>query len=122
MKIGTILRAINRYGAVYACLGGSFALSWSSHCMAFEKMKADTRLVTLVNERTVRSIARLIDWVAAHSWLAVAYFIAVVAFVAFLQIRGRPPWTHWLAALSFCGPCLLYWSVCMYCATVLAAR
>ena len=37
MKIGTILRAINRYGAVYACLGGSFALSWSSHCIGIRE-------------------------------------------------------------------------------------
>jgi hypothetical protein len=122
MKIGRIVGATNRYGAVYTCLGGSFALSWSSHCMAFEKMNADHRLVTLVNDHTVRTIARMMDWVAAHSWLAVAYFIAVVAFVTFLQIRGRPPWTHWLAALSFCGPCLLYWSARMLCATLLVAR
>ena len=73
--------------------------------MAFEKMNADHRLVTLVNDHTVRTIARMMDWVAAHSWLAVAYFIAVVAFVTFLQIRGRPPWTHWLAAL------ILLWAV-----------
>lgn len=122
MKIGTILRATNKYGAVHLCLGGSFAMSWSSHCMAFEKMEACRRQSIFANDCAMPSIAFAIDWVGANCWLAIAYLLLVAAAVAFLQINGRPPWTHWLAALAFCAPCLAYWAVCAYCANAFPTR
>jgi hypothetical protein len=122
MKIGTVLRTINKNGAVYLCMGGSLAMSWSSHCIAVEKTKAYKRQLTFTNDAALRSIASVIDWIAANRWLAIAYIFLVVASVAFLQIRRRPPWTHWLAALCLCAPCLFYWSACAYYATALLAQ
>ena len=121
MKSRTILREINRHAAIYVCLAVFFAFCWFIHFAAYLKMGACNRQFAVMNDETLRAMA-LIDWITVHFWLAIAYVLLVIASVAFLQIRGRRPWTHWVAALSLCGPCLLYWSACMYCATVLAAR
>ena len=113
-----ILRAINQYGAVYICLAGVFAVAGSSH---FDAVEDGQRHLSSVYARDVRAIAAVIDLVAAHFWVALAYLVLGVVAVAFLQIRKRPSWTYWLAALTFCAPCLLYWSACMYYAATLAA-
>jgi len=113
MKTGTILGAINRYGAVYVCLAVFFAFCWFLHFAAFLKMEGFSRHFAVMNDRTIRAMG-LIDWIAAHSWLAVAYAALVVGSVAFLQISGRPTWTCWATAIIYCVPCAVYCLPCLY--------
>jgi hypothetical protein len=122
VKIGTILKAINKCGAVHVCLGLCLALSWSAHCIAVEKMEACNAHPPSLNDRALRSIATLVEWAASNHWPAFAYPALIVTFVVWLQIRGRPAWTHWLAALLLSVPSLVYWSASMYLATALTAR
>ena len=51
---------------------------------------------------------------AAHSRLAIAYVVLVVAAVVFAQVRGHPAWTYWLTALILCIPCIVYCWPCAY--------
>ena len=116
MKIGTILTAINKHAAIYVCLAVFFAFCWFIHHLArltieIRNPNADWRESDLTNDRMMKATA-LIDWVAAHSWLAIAYVVLVVAAVAFAQVRGHPAWTYWLTALILCIPCIVYWWPC----------
>ena len=113
MKIRTILGAINRHAGIHVCLAIFFAFCWFLHFVATIKVECCKRGLCMINDRTLRAMA-LVDWVAAHSWLAIAYFFLVVASVAFLQIRGRAPWTYWLTAVVYCIPCIAYWGPCAY--------
>ena len=107
------IRAINRYAAIYECLAVFFAFCWFVHFAACVKMNICDRHFTVMTEQTMKAMT-LIDWVTAHSWLALAYILLVVASVAFLQIRGRPQWTCWIAAAAYCIPCFVYWLPCAY--------
>ena len=120
MKAGVILAAIQRCAAVYVCLAAFFAICWFIHFAASMKMEFCNRQFALMNDKTLRAMA-LIDWVAAHAWLAIAYVFLTAASVVFLQIRGRPAWTYWLAAVVFCVPCVVYWLPCAYIAGKLLA-
>jgi len=113
MKVGTTLRAISRRAPVHACWALCFAFSWWIHCLAFVKMERCNRQFFSMDDRTLRTMA-LLDLVTTNYWAAIAYAFLAVAAVAFLQLRGRPPWTHWLAALIFCMPCIVYWTACGY--------
>jgi hypothetical protein len=66
-----------------------------------------------MNDETLHAMA-LIDWLAANSWLAIAYIVLVVAAVVFAQVRGHPAWSYWLTAVVFCIPCALYCGRCVY--------
>ena len=111
---------MQKHPAIYVCLAVLFALCWLSHCLARLAMGiCDRRL--LVSVKTQRAMA-LIDWVGDYWWLAIAYFGLVVAAVAFLQVRGRPAWTYWLAAALFCIPCFAYWFPCALVAGKLLLR
>ena len=113
MKVGTILAAINRHAAIYVCLAVFFAFCWFLHFAASLRMEICNRQFGLMNDKSLRAMA-LIDWVADHSWMAIAYVFLVVASIAFLQIRGRPAWSCWLTAALFCIPCIVYWLPCLY--------
>jgi hypothetical protein len=113
MKIAMILKAINRHAGIHASLALFFAFCWMTHHVAFLKMEGCGRQFALMNDRTMRVMA-LIDWVTAHSWLVIAYTLLPFASVAFLQIRGRPPWTCWVVVVVYCIPCVMYWSACAY--------
>ena len=113
MKIGTILRAINRHAAIYVCLAVFLAFCWFTHYVAFLKMEISNRQFAVMNDETLRAMA-LIDWVAAHLWLAIAYVVMVVAAIVFAQVRGYPAWAYWLTALILCIPCALYCGRCIY--------
>jgi hypothetical protein len=117
----TILRAIKRHAAIYACLAIFFAFSWLIHYSAFLKMEGCHRQFALMTDRTLRAMA-LIDWVTANAWIAMAYVVLVVAAVAFAQFRGHPAWTYRLAALILCTPFLLYCGKCVYIMNVIFAR
>ncbi len=112
MNIGTILKAIHKHAAIHECLAVFFAFCWFTHFAASLKMEMRSHFASMDDE-TLRDMA-LIDWVAAHSWVAIAYVLLVVASVAFLQIRGRPEWIYWLAAAVFCIPCVVYLDRCVY--------
>ena len=66
-----------------------------------------------MNDETLRAMA-LIDWVAANSWLAIAYVVLVVAAVAF----AANPWASSVDLLAdcrvLCIPCVVYWWPCIY--------
>ena len=95
-----------------SCLPGrTLGLVLVQSLSARRAMEICHRQFVVMNVRTLRTMA-LIDWVAGHWWLAMAYFVLVVAAVAFLQIRGRPAWTYWLTAALFCIPCVAYWFPC----------
>jgi hypothetical protein len=116
MKIGTVLKAINRHAAIYVCLAVFFALCRFFHHLARLTLEicntdAHWREWALANDRMMKATA-LIDWVAAHSWLAIAYVVLVVAVVAFAQVRRHPAWTYWLTAVILCIPCVVYWWPC----------
>ena len=113
MKVRIILAAINRHAAIYVCLAVFFAFCWFLHFVASLKMEICNRQFGLMNDKSLRAMA-LTDWVADHSWMAIAYVFLVVASIAFLQIRGRPAWTCWLTAALFCIPCIVYWLPCLY--------
>jgi hypothetical protein len=113
MKIGTILKAINRNAAIYVCLAVFFALCWFFHQMAFLRMEGSHRQFIVMNDRTLHAMA-LIDWVAANLWLAIAYIVLVVAAVIFAQVRGHPAWTYWLTAVILSIPYVLYCGKCVY--------
>jgi type II secretory pathway component PulF len=74
-------------------------------------MEICDRQFAAMNAKT-KGMMALIDLVADYWWVAVAYFVLVAAAVAFLQVRGRPAWTYWLAAALFCVPCVAYWFPC----------
>ena len=112
MKSGVLFRAITKH-AIYVCMAVFFALCWFSHYLARLAMEICNRQFLAMNGKTLRAMA-LIDWVAAYSWLAIAYVFLVVASVAFLQFRGRPPWTYWVTALLFSIPCFAYWLPCAF--------
>ena len=84
-------------------------------------MEIYNRHFLVMNGQTLKAMA-LIDLVADNWWLALAYFVMVVAAVAFLQIRGRPAWTYWVTAVFFCIPCFAYWFPCAYIAGKLLLR
>jgi hypothetical protein len=115
-----VLRAINRYAAIYVCLALFFTACWWTHFAAFLKMEDSHRQFALMTERTMRAMAML-DWVTSNSWLAMVYVVMVVAAVAFAQFRRHPAWTYWLTALILCIPGLLYAGKCVYIMTVLFA-
>ena len=115
MKNGAIFRA-SQHAAIYVCMAVFFALCWFSHYLARLAMEVCDRHFLAMNGKTLRAMA-LIDWVAAHSWLAVAYVFLVVASVSFLQIRGRPAWTYWVTAALFSIPCFAYWVPCAFIAS-----
>ena len=117
---GAILRAMNRQ-AIYVCLAVFFALCWFSHCLARLAMETCKRQFLVMDGKTFRAMA-LVDWVAAHWWLAAAYVFLVLASVAFLQVRGRPAWTYWVTAMLFCIPGFAYWLPCAYLAGKLLLR
>ena len=110
LQRGAIFRAITKH-AIYACMAVFFALCWFSHYLARLAMEVCNRQFLVMNGKTLRAMA-LIDWVAAHWWLAVGYVFLVAASVAFLQIRGRRPWTYWATAVLFCIPGFAYWLPC----------
>ena len=120
MKSGVIVRALNKR-AIYVCMAVFFALCWFSHYLARLAMEICNRQFIVMDGKTLRAMA-LIDWVAVHWWLASAYVFLVVASVAFLQIRGRPPWTYWVTAALFCIPCFAYWLPCALIAGKLLLR
>jgi hypothetical protein len=70
VKIGTIIRAINKYAAIYVRLAVFFGFCWFTHYVAFLKMEGCHRQFALMNDETLHAMA-LIDWVVAHSWLAI---------------------------------------------------
>ena len=112
MKIETI----NRHAAIYVCLAVFFATCWFLHHLARLTLEmcnqnAELREWALSNDRMVKATA-LVDWVAAHAWLAIAYVVLVVAAVVFAQVRGHPAWTYWLTAVILCIPCVVYWWPC----------
>ena len=111
MKGEVIIRAINKHAAIYVCMAVFFALCLFSHYLARLAMEICNRRFLVMNGKTLRAMA-LIDWVDSHSWLAIGYAFLVVASVAFLQIRGRPPWSYWGTAALFCIPCFAYWLPC----------
>ena len=113
MKIRASLPAINRHAGIHACVGVYFAFWWLIHFAASMKMEACNRHFALMNGETFRAMA-LIDWIAAHSWLVIAYVFLAVGSIAFLQIRGRPPWTCWIIAVVYCVPCIAYLKACVY--------
>ena len=121
MQRGAPVTAISRHAAIYVCMVAFFALCWFSHYMARLTMEICNRQFLVMNAKTLRAMA-LIDWVAGHSWLAVAYVFLVVASVAFLQIRRRPPWTYWVTAALFSIPCFAYWLPCAFIAGKLFLR
>ncbi len=121
VKSGALFRAIKRHAAIYVCLAVFFALCWFSHYLARRAMEICDRHFPAMNGKTLRAMA-LIDWVAAHWWLAAAYVFLVVAAIAFLQIRGRPPWTYWVTAALFSIPCFAYWLPCAFIAGKLFLR
>jgi hypothetical protein len=116
MKIGTTLKAINRHAAIYVCLAVFFGFCWFLHHLARLTIEmcnrnAEWREWVSTNDRMTKAMA-LSDWVAAHSWLAIAYVVLVVAAVAFAQVRGHPAWSYWLTVLILCIPCVVYWWPC----------
>ena len=113
MKVGAILAAIWRHAVVHACLATLFAMCWFTHHVALLRMEICDRQFAMMNNRTWKSMA-LIDWVTAHSWLAIAYIVLAFVSVAFLQARRRPAWTWWVTALVYGIPCAVYWSPCAY--------
>ena len=120
-KSGASSRASKRRAAIYVCLAVFFALCWFSHYLARLAMDICGRHFPAMNVKTLRAMA-LIDWVAAHAWLALAYAFVVVAAVVFLEIRGRAPWTYWVTAVLFCIPCFAYWLPCVFIAGKLFLR
>ena len=102
-----------KQAVIHVCLGLLFASCWLIHHLASLRMEAVRRDFVLLSNRAIRAMS-VLDFVAARGWLAIAYVALVFAAVGFLQVRGRPPWTHWLAALLFCIPCMLYWAACAY--------
>ncbi len=116
-----MIRSTNRHAAIYVFMSVLFALSGFSHYLARLTMEICDRHFAVMNGKTLRAMA-LIDWVAGHGWLAMAYVLLVVGSVAFLQIRGRPAWTYWVAAVLFCIPCAAYWLPCAYIAGKLLLR
>ncbi len=113
MKVKPILHAINDCVSVHVCLAVFFAFCWFTHCAAWLKMEACERRFAVMNEGTLRTMA-LIDWIAANRGLVIAYVILAIGCVLFLQLRRRPSWTHWVTALTFCVPCLVYWRGCVH--------
>jgi len=113
MNRGVIFRAINKHAAIYICMTVFFALCLFSHYLARLAMEICNRRFLVMDGKTLRAMA-LIDWVASHAWLAMVYVFLVVASVAFLQIRGRPPWSYWVTAVLFCSPCFAYWLPCAF--------
>src|SRR4051794_15443503 len=116
MKIETILKTINRHTAIYLCLVLFFAFCWFIHYLARQTIEicnrnAEWREWAMTNGRMVKATA-LIDWVAAHSSLAVAYAVLIVTVVAFSQSRRHPVWTFRLTALILCIPFVVYWWPC----------
>jgi len=116
MKIGTILKAIYWNAGIYVCLALFFAICSFFHHLARLTIEicnrdADWREWELTNGRMMKATA-LIEWVAAHSWLAITYVVLVVVAVAFAQVRGHPAKTYWLTALILCIPCVVYWWPC----------
>ncbi len=116
MTIGSILNAINKYAAVHVCMAAFFALCWFFHHLARLTLEicdqnADWREWASTNAR-MKNAASLVGWVAAHSSLAIAYVVMVIAAVAFAHVRGHAAWTYWLAALILCIPCSIYWWPC----------
>jgi hypothetical protein len=113
MRSETILRAIGKHANIHICLAVFFALSWLIHHLAYGRMEMCDRQFSLMNDRTLRTMA-LIDFVAANPWLAIGYALLAPAAVVFLQVRGRPAWTCWVAAAAFCLPWIPYWNACVY--------
>ena len=113
LERGVRSRARKQHATIYVCLAMFFALCWFSHYLARLTMEVCNRQFLAMNGKTLRAMA-LIDWVAAHAWLALAYVFVVVAAVAFLQVRGRAPWTYWAAAVLFCIPGFAYWLPCVF--------
>jgi len=113
MERGVRSRTSKKHAAIYVCLAVFFALCWFGHYLARLAMEACNRQFLAMNGKTLRAMA-LIDWVAAHAWLALAYVFVVVAAVVFLQIRGRAPWTYWVTAALFCIPGFVYWLPCVF--------
>ena len=112
IKIDAILEAINNT-VLHVCMAMFFAFCGFTHYMAVLNMEISKRQFAVMNDKTFWAMA-LIDWVAAHWWLAIAYVLLVVGSVAFLQFRGRPWWTSWLIAVILCIPCVVYWKACVY--------
>lgn len=112
-KAGVILRPLTRYAPIYLYMAAFFALCWFAHHVARLKMEMGNRRFAAIDEKTLRTTT-LIDWVASHAWLTVAYALLAVASVAFLQIRGRPRWTWLITAAVYAAPWVLYGSACMY--------
>ena len=104
--------ATAKHAAIYVCLAVFFAFCWFAHYLAFLKMEGWQRQFVVMNERALHVMA-LMDWIAANSWLAIAYVVLVVAAVAFAQVRGHPTWSCWLTALMLCMPCILYGAKCV---------
>ena len=113
MKVGAILTVIRRHAGIYVCMAVFFAFCWLIHYAALLKMEICDRQFAVMNDGTLKAMA-LIDLVAAHPCLAIAYVALAFVSVAFLQVRRRPRWTWWGSALVYGIPCVVYWSPCAY--------
>jgi len=101
-----------RFAGVYVCLALIFLLTCFTHFVAQMKLELAGQFI-LINERTLKAMA-LVQWVAAHPGLALAYVMLACGSIAFLQARGRPRWSWWCTALLYCIPCVIYWVPCGY--------
>ena len=111
MKIGTILKAIHKHAAIHECSAVFFAFCWFIHFAASLKMQMRSHFASMDDE-TLRDMA-LIDWVAAHSWMAIAYvLLAVVRRHSYKSVVGpRGP----AGSLPFCTASRVSCTGCLAC-------
>ena len=113
MTFKQILRSINHNFFVHFCLLVFLGLCVLCHLSATFKIDMSGGHFTLMNERTVKSLA-LIQFIGTNLWFPVLYGLVTFGGVFYLQVRGHPRWAYWLYAAVLCLPFWFYMSACAY--------
>jgi len=112
MRLGEVLKAINRYASLPVCVLFVFGYCFGAHKYAEFTMELIDRLKPM-DSRTAHNVA-LIDFVSNHPGLAVGYFVFFEILLICLPLRRCPRWSSWLVFGVMLIPCCMYWFVCAY--------
>ncbi len=107
MRIVGVLRGGSKYGGIHVCLAMFIIFCGFFHHVSHLIVEAVGGRFPVRNDETIRAMA-LVELIAANIGSLIAYALIGFAVIIFLQVRGRPEWTWWLAAVTFCVPWLLY--------------
>src|SRR6266542_2310884 len=111
MQIPAALKWINRHSASSVLLLLVLGASTFAHVLARVRMDMASRFA-IMDDRTIGQM-RVINFVHAHCWVAIAYAVVFLASLLWLELRDAPRWVVWVTFVLLALPCLTYAWACL---------